>query len=101
MSDDLARYYQPTGQLAIVGDDWTSDRDRNAQAKRETARKRAGLACVKKLRDASEALSAYLRACNDCRDGSGDERRHISDGRHAMIRDLNEYAGFLESKYDR
>lgn len=101
MSDDLAHYYQPTGQLAMVGEDWTSDRDRKAQAKRESARKRAGLACAKKLRDAADALSAYLRACNECRDGSGDERRGIADGRNQQIANLSEYACFLENKYDR
>ena len=100
--DDITAYYTPSGaQLGMTGDDWTSDRDKKAQARRIAARKRAGLDCARKLRAASEALSTYLRACNECRDGSGDERMGAGDGRNRMIRDVNEYAHFLENKHDQ
>lgn len=64
------------------------------------ARKRSGLACARKLDDAAKALSAYLRACNACGDGSGDEFRGASDCRHRLIGDISEYETFLHSKYD-
>lgn len=100
--DDLAAYYTAPGQqLALTGDDWTSDRDKRAQARREAARKRSALACAKQLRAAATALHVYLQACNDCRDGSGSERRGAGDCRLRMIADLNEYAAFLEGRYDK
>lgn len=100
--DDLAAYYTVPGQqLALTGEDWTSDRDKKAQARREAARKRSGLACAKQLRAAATALNVYLQACNECRDGSGSERMGACDGRLRMIADLNEYACFLEGRYDK
>lgn len=86
-------------QTTMTGDDWTSDRDKRRTSQRQAARKKAALDCAKKLDAACEALSAFLRACNDCSDGSGDTQRGISDGRQMMIRDLAEYSGYLESKY--
>lgn len=101
-SEDLAKYYLPSrGQLTIPGDDWRSDGDKKAQQRREAARKREAAACAKALRKAAETLSAYLNACRECRDGSGDERQGAGDGRHRLIADCSEYAGFLEQRYDR
>lgn len=88
-------------QTAMTGDDWLSDRDRKSQARAEAARKKAGLACAAKLEAAAEALSAYLSACRECNDKSGDELRGISDGRHRLISDCMEYSGFLRSRYEK
>jgi len=88
-------------QLSMAGDDWTSDRDRKAQARAEAARKKAGQACAKKLEAAADALNAYLSACNECNDVCGNERTSIADGRVRLIADLMEYAGWLEGVYDK
>ena len=71
-----------------------------SQAKRCAAKRKAGIKCAKSLRKAAEDLSGFLSACRDANDGSGDEGRGISDCRHVMIRDLSEYATYLESKYE-
>ena len=99
--NELARFYQPHGQISITGDDWTSERDRKAQARREAARKKAGLECQRRLEAAAVALHNYVSACNECRDGSGSERMGLSDGRFRLASDCIEYAGFLEGKYSR
>jgi hypothetical protein len=70
------------------------------QAKKCAARRKAGLKCAKSLRAAGKEMSAYLSACRDMNDGSGDESRGISDGRHILIREMSEYATYLESKYE-
>lgn len=84
-------------QTALTGDDWTSDRDRKAQARAEAARRKAAQACAAKLEAAAEALSAFLAACRDCNDGSDDSQRGISDGRHQLIADCMEYSTWLNS----
>lgn len=71
-----------------------------SQAKKCAARRKAGLKCAKSLRAAGKDLADYLSACREMNDGSGDEGRSISDCRHVMIRDLSEYATYLESKYE-
>lgn len=86
-------------QMTMTGDDWLSDRDRKAQAKAEAARKKAALVCEAKLRAASEALNAYLFACNECRDASA--CRGADDGRLILVRNINEYANYLSSVYDK
>lgn len=86
-------------QTAMAGDDWLSDRDRKAQARAEAARKKAALACAKRLEAAADAVSDYLSACRECNDGSDDTQRGLSDGRHRLIADCMEYAGWLESLY--
>lgn len=88
-------------QLSMTGEDWLSDRDRKSQARVDAARKRAALTCAAKLTAAAEALSAYLHACRECRDNSGDELRGISDGRHRLIADCMEYACYLDSVYEK
>lgn len=93
---------QPRGaQLSMSGSDWLSEQDKRRQAKAEATRKKAALACAKKLEAAANALSEFLMACVDCNDGSGDELMGASDGRKRMIADLNEYSGWLESKYGK
>lgn len=98
--DELTAYYTPKGtQLAMTGDEWVSERDKKAQKRAEAARKATALSCAKKLLAASEELSKFLSACRDCRDGSGDEFRGISDGRQILIGDITEYAYYLNSKF--
>ena len=69
------------------------------QAKRRTT----ALACVKKLNAAAEALGAFLHACNECGDASASLRVQGKgvDGRETLIRDLCEYATYLDAKYER
>ncbi|WP_083460636.1 hypothetical protein [Gulbenkiania mobilis] len=82
-------------QILMAGDDWLSDRERKAQAKAEAARKKTAITCARKLEAASEALSAFLMACNECDDASRD--RGLDDSRHILMRNINEYAGYLSS----
>lgn len=84
-------------QVQMAGDDWLSDRDRKSQAKAEAARKKAALACCKKLEAAADALSELMAACNDCHDGSSVRRE--DDGRITLMRNILEYAGWLDSVY--
>ena len=86
-------------QLSMTGDDWKSDRAMAAEARAIKKRDQAGRECAKALNAASKALGAYLQACRDCNDGSGDEERGLSDSRHRLITDNSEYAGFLENKH--
>ena len=83
----------------MTGEDWRSDREIKAQAKADAKRRRAGIACAQKLEAASRALSEYLSACNECRDASA--CRGDDDGRRILIRNINEYAGYLSSVYDK
>lgn len=93
---------QPRGaQLAMIGDDWLSDRDKRTQAKAEARRKKVGLDCAKKLRAAADSLNDYLMACNECRDGSGNEVHGAADSRKRLMGDLLEYASCVEFKHDR
>lgn len=93
---------QPAGaQLAMNGDDWMSDSDKKAHAKAEKRREKAAVSCSKKLEAAADALNEFLHACNDCKDGSGQEIRGAADGRLRLISDMMEYSGYLDSKYGR
>lgn len=64
-----------------------------------SARRKAGLACSKKLEAAADSLNAYLWACRECRDDSANEKTGIADSRVRLIGDLMEYSGFLERRY--
>ena len=86
-------------QLSITGEDWKSDRAKAAEARASKKRDEAGQACARSLNAASKALGAYLQACRECNDGSGDEERGLGDSRHRLIADTSEYATFLESKH--
>lgn len=66
-------------QLAMTGDDWTSDRDRRAQARAEAARRKAAVECARKLAAAIDALHAFGLACLDVGDGS--QVRRADDSR--------------------
>ena len=69
------------------------------QAKAEANRKKKALACAKALDAASSSLSAYLIACNECNDASGS--RGDDDSRLLLMRNMNEYKGYLTSVYDK
>lgn len=57
-------------QLAMTGDDWTSDQERKAHARAEASRQKAAVECARKLEAATDSLNAYLLACIDCDDAS-------------------------------
>lgn len=86
-------------QTAMTGADWLSDRDRKGQARAEAARKKAALACARKLEEASNALTEYMRACRDCADAS--VVRNDDDSRMVLQRNILEYATYLSSRFDR
>jgi len=73
----------------------------SATAQQLKRRARVALVCAKKLDAAAQALSSFLLACNQCRDGSESLRLQGKgiDSRETMIRDLKEYSGWLESRY--
>lgn len=77
-------------QIRITGREWMTPADR----KREQRRKAAALKCAVTLRKAAEATSDFLTECRECGDTIRDH-----DSRTILIRDLAEYATFLESKY--
>jgi len=86
-------------QLTMTGDDWTSDRDRRAQARAEAARTKAALDCARRLHAAADALSTYSLACMECRDASAP--RGADDGRTLLAQSCREFAGWLESVYEK
>lgn len=70
-----------------------------ATPKQQAARKKAGLACAKKLDAAIAGLRDYLNACNACNDASG--YRGADDGRQILISNLAEYSAYLESHHGK
>lgn len=84
-------------QLAMTGDDWTSERDRKAQAKAEAARKKAAQKCAEKLFAATDAIHAYSMACFEVGDAS--VARRSDDSRVLLAERMREYAAWLDSKY--
>ena len=80
-------------QTALTGDDWTSDRDRKAQARAEAARRKAALACAAKLEAAADALAAFSMACVACEDGSAP--RGADDSRTLLAASMREYSAWL------
>ncbi len=65
-------------------------------------RRRAGLRCAKELERATEALRAYLHACNECADESASlslQGKGV-DGREKLIGDMAEYSTYLAAIYD-
>lgn len=71
------------------------------QSRRDAVRKAAAIRAAAKLFAAQEAVGAFLRACNACQDGSGDEKTGIADGRHRLIGDMAEYATYLEAVFGK
>lgn len=83
----------------MTGDDWLSSQDRKAQAKAEANRKKAAIACAKKLEAAADSLNDLMRACNECNDGSSVTR--ADDGRQLLIERLMEYSYWLDFTYSK
>ena len=69
------------------------------QAKAEANRKMKALACAKALEAASNSLSEFLIACNDCNDASAS--RGADDGRVLLMRNINEFKSHLTSVFDK
>lgn len=65
--------------------------------KAQAAKRRAAIALAKKLNDAADATNAFLSACRD----AGEEGRGLDDGRVILIRNMAEYANYLESVYSK
>lgn len=86
-------------QMAMVGEDWLSDSERKAKARAIEKRKKAAIACAKKLEAAVKALGEYVDACNECRDASAS--RGQDDGRQVLRRDMNEFSSYLSRVYDK
>lgn len=87
------------GQLAITGNDGRSDPDVKAEIKAQAARMKAAIACAKKLEAASQALADFLAACNRCDDAS--KERGADDSRRILMANINEYAGHLDSVFNK
>lgn len=94
--DDYWRASQQRGQLAMVGDDWTSDQDKRRQARAEAAVRKASLNAAKHMRAAADALNgqllAALAAGHPDKMGQADQRRRL-------MSDLLELAAYFESVY--
>lgn len=86
-------------QLTMTGDDWLSNRDRKEQAKAEANRKKAAIACAKKLEAAADSLNELMRACNECHDASSVQR--VDDGRQLLVERLMEFSSWLDSAYNK
>lgn len=86
-------------QVSMNGEDWLSDRDRKAQARAEAARKKAALACAKKLQAAADALAEFSMACLDCNDASSPRR--ADDGRALLAANCREFSAWLDGVYGK
>ena len=86
-------------QVKMIGDDWISDRDRKTIAKTEEARKKAAIACAKKLESAADALNDFMAAANECNDYSS--VRRADDSRMLLMQSITEYASLLNSVFGK
>ena len=84
-------------QTAMTGDDWLSDRERNAASRAQKNKRKAGATAAKKCREAADAIQAYIHACGGAGDGSGVTR--TDDQRLLFVRDLRDYQAFLEMRH--
>lgn len=72
----------------------------NIQTTKATAtRKKAAIKASEALQKAVDAVYAYARACVDCEDGSA--IRAADDGRILLCQNMTEYAGWLDSVYNK
>lgn len=86
-------------QQEMIGSDWAYKPSPREQRKNEAARKKAGIEAAKKLHAAADALSHFAICCGICDDASSP--RGADDGRYLLAQQCREYAGWLESKYER
>ena len=84
-------------QIAITGDDWTSERDKNRQRRADAALKKASLAAARDMRKAAESLRAQYRSYIDA---GHEDKMGRADGRLTQASELDELAGFFESVYE-
>jgi hypothetical protein len=69
----------------------------NDSDKKQAAKRLAALALVKRLNDASKAMNVFLLACLD----AGEPGRGSDDGRVLLIRNMAEYASYLDAVYNK
>ena len=86
-------------QVQMNGDDWLSECDRKSQAKAEAARKKAALACARKLEAAADSLNEFTAACRECADASAP--RSADDGRFLLMRNMMEFASYLDGVHSK
>lgn len=84
-------------QLAMVGDDWKSDRQRSSEAKAKAAQKKAALQLAAKLSAAADAMNVFLSACTEVHGREATYR--ADDGRRLLMEDMCEYRAYLESVF--
>ena len=81
-------------QITMTGDDWTSDRDRKAQARAVAERKKAAQVLEAQLDKSVDAMQKFINACYQC----GDEKvLYADDGRQLLREQMQEYATYLSS----
>ena len=61
------------------------------------ARRKAALACARRLEAAADALNAFMLACLECDDASA--ARRADDGRVILVGNMMAYAGYLDQRY--
>ena len=83
-------------QLTMTGDDWTSDRDRKAQARAVAERKKAAQALEAQLDKSVAAMQKFINACHAC----GDQKvQNADDGRQRLREQMQEYAHWMAIAY--
>jgi hypothetical protein len=65
--------------------------------KAQAAKRRAALVLAKRLYAATDATNAFLSACLD----AGEPGRGLDDGRVLLIRNMTEYASYLDDVYNK
>ena len=65
--------------------------------KAQATKRRAALVLAKKLYAAADATNAFLSACLD----AGEPGRGLDDGRVLLIRNMTEYASYLECVHNK
>ena len=84
-------------QIAMTGEDWTSERDKKSHAKRVAAKKKTALDLARVLRAADTACHAFRRAHEDLHGFA----LPADDSRVLLSANMREYGHFLESVYDK
>jgi tRNA U54 and U55 pseudouridine synthase Pus10 len=79
----------------MTGPDWTSARERRAQARAQTKRAQAARTFAARMEAALKAAEAYRSACRAC----GEEVSRTDDTRNVLVDGLKEYSFFLRRKY--
>ncbi|ABM38626.1 hypothetical protein [Polaromonas naphthalenivorans] len=81
-------------QITMTGDDWTSDRDRKAQAQAIAARKKTAQELTAQLEKSVAAMQKFINACSAC----GDPKvLNADDGRQRLREQMQEYATYLDT----